>query len=176
MAILTSSPKGAVLYHTLSVRLPDGGMARLTGHVQMGPFQNEAGIPVVVEAIGTPFDGRAMTAVTMDAVFSIQLTAMNIFVAGHTGLRRSAVEPRRCTRFVRVARALFLVAGRAVSLGVGPGEKVSRALMMIVRPDTESLAFTAVADGTIISAQLAFKLQPMGVFVTGFTLARCVNE
>lgn len=148
----------------------------MTGHVHMGPFQNEAGILVVVEAIGRPFDGGTMTAVTIDAVFSIELTAVDVLVTGRTGRGCSTVEAHRPTGIVRVARALFLVAGRTIRLGVGPGEWVSRAMTMIVRSNSESLALAAVADRTIIRAQFTFKLLPMGIVVTSLALAGRVDE
>jgi hypothetical protein len=85
MAILTPSPKGTILYYTLSVRLPDGGMTRFAGDVEMGPFKDKAGIPIVVEAIRCPLCRRTMTAIAAAIVLFPELAAVNILMTRSAG-------------------------------------------------------------------------------------------
>ena len=54
-------------------------------HIQMDAFEREPGIPVVVKTVGFPFGGRAVAAVATDAVFFLELAAMNVLVARGAG-------------------------------------------------------------------------------------------
>ena len=98
MAVLASCSQGPVLDHVLPVRLADRRMARRADKVRVYPFELESCIAIVIEPVGGPALGRAVTALTVLLLVLGELAAMHVPMARITGRRRAPVHPRRAGR------------------------------------------------------------------------------
>ena len=63
-----------------------------------------------------------------------------------------------------------------MGLGVGAGERVFRALLMVIWMNAESLTVIAMTDGAVVLAHFGLKLRSMGIVMARLALMRCGDE